>query len=33
VVGAGSVVTGDIPPATLAAGQPARVLRELRSPS
>lgn len=33
VVGAGSVVTGDIPPATLTAGQPARVLRELRSPS
>lgn len=33
VIGAGSVVTGDIPPATLAAGQPARVLRELHSPS
>jgi acetyltransferase-like isoleucine patch superfamily enzyme len=33
VIGAGSVVTGDIPPATLTAGQPARVLRELSSPS
>jgi acetyltransferase-like isoleucine patch superfamily enzyme len=33
VIGAGSVVTGEIPPATLAAGQPARVLRELHSPS
>ena len=30
VIGAGSVITGDIPPATLAAGQPARVIRELR---
>lgn len=33
VIGAGAVVTGDIPPASLAAGRPARVLRELRSPS
>jgi len=33
VIGAGSVVTSDIPPATLAAGQPAKVLRELHSPS
>lgn len=29
VVGAGSVVTRDIPPGVLAAGMPARVLREL----
>lgn len=29
VVGANSVVTGDLPPRTVAAGAPARVLREL----
>jgi maltose O-acetyltransferase len=29
VVGAGSVVTRDIPPGVLAAGNPARVIREL----
>jgi acetyltransferase-like isoleucine patch superfamily enzyme len=31
MVGAGSVVTGDIPPGVLAVGSPARVLRELSS--
>lgn len=30
IVGAGSVVTQDIPPFTIAAGNPARVIRELR---
>jgi len=30
VVGAGSVVTHDIPPFVIAAGNPARVIRELR---
>lgn len=29
VIGAGSVVTRDIPPRVLAAGNPCRVLREL----
>jgi len=33
VVAAGSVVTRDIPPFTLAAGTPARVIRELSPPS
>jgi len=31
VVGAGSVVTHDIPPFSLAAGAPARVLRPITS--
>jgi acetyltransferase-like isoleucine patch superfamily enzyme len=31
VVGANSVVAGDIPPWVVAAGQPARVLREIRT--
>jgi acetyltransferase-like isoleucine patch superfamily enzyme len=29
VIGAGSVVTGDIPPYSIAAGAPARVLRAI----
>ena len=29
VIGANSVVTGDIPAATIAAGAPARVIREI----
>lgn len=33
IVGAGSVVSRDIPPWTVAAGNPARVLRERRPPA
>ena len=33
VVGAGSVVTRDIPPGSLAVGVPAKVIRTLRSPA
>jgi maltose O-acetyltransferase len=33
VIGAGSVVTKDIPADTLAAGNPCRVIRELRAPA
>jgi acetyltransferase-like isoleucine patch superfamily enzyme len=33
VIGAGSVVTGDIPANTLAAGSPARVIRRLDEPA
>ena len=33
VNGANSVVTGDIPPRTIAAGVPAKVIREIEYPS
>jgi acetyltransferase-like isoleucine patch superfamily enzyme len=33
IIGAGSVVTQDIPPFVLAAGSPARVIRELPQPT
>lgn len=32
VVGAGSVVTGDVPPRVLVAGNPARIIRNLQAP-
>lgn len=32
IVGAGSVVTHDVPPYTIVAGNPARVLRRIESP-
>ena len=32
IIGAGSVVTRDIPPYTVAAGVPARVIREIPPP-
>ena len=32
IVGAGSVVTKDVPPGTIVAGNPAKILRELQSP-
>ncbi|MBT7776796.1 MAG: N-acetyltransferase, partial [Anaerolineae bacterium] len=31
IVGAGSVVTGDVPPRAVVAGNPARVIRSLDS--
>ncbi len=31
IIGAGSVVTKDIPPMTIAAGNPAKIIREVRS--
>ena len=30
IVGAGSVVTGDVPPGTIVAGNPAKIIREIR---
>ena len=33
VIGAGSVVTSSIPPGVIAAGNPARIVRKLRTPS
>jgi acetyltransferase-like isoleucine patch superfamily enzyme len=33
VIGANSVVTSDLPPYSIAAGSPARVLREITFPS
>ena len=33
IVGAGSVVTRDVPPNTIVAGNPAKVLRSITSPS
>ncbi len=32
VIGAGAVVTEDVPPATVVAGNPARVVKELKGP-
>ena len=33
LTGAGSVVTRDLPPGSVALGAPARVIREVRKPS
>jgi acetyltransferase-like isoleucine patch superfamily enzyme len=33
VIGANSVVTRDVPPRTIAAGAPAKVIREIEYPS